>query len=531
MFNKEFYPTPKELIKLMLYNIDFKMVTSVLEPSAGKGDIVDVLKEKWEQVDYYGKATRDIDAIEIDENLVKILKGKGHRVVYNDFLTYNTFKRYDLIIMNPPFSNGDDHLLKALDMQKDGGSIVCLLNAETIKNPYSNKRKVLVQKLTDLDAKIEYIQNAFTNAENQTGVEVALIKVFIPEIEKPSYIFEELMNEEKYNGEVQASEYQLIKDDLVVEIVRQYQIEVKAGIRLINEYMAMRPHILRNFDEKSSYNEPILELKLKDSERSFTINNYVCKTRYKYWQSLFNNPKFTEKLTSNLISEYSNRINELQNYDFSVYNIYQIKIEMSKNIIKGVEDTIIKLFDELSYQNHWHDETSKNIHYFNGWKTNKAWFINKRVIVPYMNAFSDYSGTFEPRYQVLGKLKDIEKALSYLDGNKNPDIDLESIIKEAEKNKQTSKIPLNYFNVTFYKKGTCHIEFTNLELLKKFNIYGCQNKGWLPPSYGKKTYSEMETEEKEIINGFEGKESYNDTFINKNYYITKTEELLLIGSD
>ena len=29
---------------------------------------------------------------------------------------------------------------------------------------------------------------------------------------------------------------------------------------------------------------------------------------------------------------------------------------------------------------------------------------------------------------------------------------------------------LKNIDVTFYKKGTCHIEFTNLELLKRFNI-------------------------------------------------------------
>ena len=35
--------------------------------------------------------------------------------------------------MNPPFSNGDKHLLKALKMQEKGGAIICLLNAETIR--------------------------------------------------------------------------------------------------------------------------------------------------------------------------------------------------------------------------------------------------------------------------------------------------------------------------------------------------------------------------------------------------------------
>ena len=40
--------------------------------------------------------------------------------------------------MNPPFSEGDKHLLKAINIMKNGGQIVCILNAETIKNPYSN---------------------------------------------------------------------------------------------------------------------------------------------------------------------------------------------------------------------------------------------------------------------------------------------------------------------------------------------------------------------------------------------------------
>ena len=48
MFNKEFYPTPKWLIKKMLDSIDIKKVKYILEPSAGKGDIIDEIKEKYE---------------------------------------------------------------------------------------------------------------------------------------------------------------------------------------------------------------------------------------------------------------------------------------------------------------------------------------------------------------------------------------------------------------------------------------------------------------------------------------------------
>lgn len=41
---KEFYPTPEELVNKMLDGVNLNYVKTVLEPSAGKGDIVQGLK-------------------------------------------------------------------------------------------------------------------------------------------------------------------------------------------------------------------------------------------------------------------------------------------------------------------------------------------------------------------------------------------------------------------------------------------------------------------------------------------------------
>ena len=176
MLPKDYYPTPQNIIDKMLCDLDFTMVKSILEPSAGKGDIVEVLKKK-EEIRSYGhnKYQFDIDCIEIDQNLQHILKGKNFRVVHNDFLTYSTMKEYDLIIMNPPFSNGCKHLLKALEMQqRNGGAVVCLLNAETLKNLCSNDRLDLHRKLAEYNAKVEYIQDAFLDAERKTRLKLRL---------------------------------------------------------------------------------------------------------------------------------------------------------------------------------------------------------------------------------------------------------------------------------------------------------------------------------------------------------------------
>ena len=64
--------------------------------------------------------------------------------------------------------------------------------------------------------------------------------------------------------------------------------------------------------------------------------------------------------------------------------------------------------------------------------------------------------------------------------------------------------------------------------LKKFNIFGSQHKGWLPPSYGKKAYKDMTAEEKAIVNEFEGEKEYNKVISNKEYYLFDGSNLNLL---
>ncbi|HHX70862.1 MAG TPA: DUF4942 domain-containing protein, partial [Gallicola sp.] len=503
---------------------------SILEPSAGKGNIVDKLKEK-EKIYKYSNYKFDIDCIEIDKNLQHILKGKGYRVVHDDFLTYDTMKEYDLIIMNPPFSNGCKHLLKALEMQeRNGGAVVCLLNAETLKNDYINDRKLLNRKLTEYNATIEYLQDSFTDAERKTDVEIALIKVKLPEQKRNSFILDGLRKAQEQREYIEQDQTSIVENDFLKAIVNQYKLEVEAGVKLIKEYYAMSPFILTEFTKEGQKGDPILKLDLYSNRYSYSnnlsINNYIKDVRRKYWSALFSNEKFIGKLTNNLRQEYYNKINELSDYDFSLYNIYEIKTEMTKGVVKGIEETIISLFDELSHKHYWDKTTSSNIHYYNGWKTNKSWYINKKVIIP-LSAYG-WDGRYRPSYNVADKLADIEKCFNYLDGGLTESVDLLEALKFAEEFGETKDIQLKYFTVTFYKKGTCHITFTNEELLKKFNIYGSQKKGWLPPSYGKKSYSDMTSEEKQVIDEFEGEKEYKKVMNNTKYYLFNTNDILML---
>lgn len=537
MLPRHFYPTPKNIIDKMLSDLDFSMIKSILEPSAGTGNIVEALKRKeGSQTRYYTKVSLDIDCIEADQNLQHILKGKNYRVVHDDFLTYDTMKEYDLIVMNPPFANGCKHLLKALEMQRrNAGAVVCLLNAETLKNPCTNERIDLQRKLTEYNAKVEFIQDAFLDAERKTAVEIALVKVQLPEVKRESFILDGLRKAQEQREFTETENTQLIDGDFFKAIVNQYQLEVESGIKLIKEYFAMQPFILSEFGKDEKTGETIQKggciISMTISKNGLSVNEYIKAVRRKYWTALFKNKKFIGQLTSNLQSDFYNKVEELSNYDFSLYNIYQLKIDMQQKVVKGIEDTIMELFDEFSRKYHWLDETSKNIHYYNGWKTNQSWIINKKVIIP-LKGFKDleYSwGGFKPtNNNTVMKLQDIEKCFNYLDGGLTEAVDLEESLKFAEEYGETKDIQLKYFTVTFYKKGTCHITFNNEELLKKFNIFGSQHKGWLPPSYGKKAYKDMTAEEKAVVNDFEGEKEYSKVISNKGYYLFDGNNLDLL---
>lgn len=575
--NEDFYPTPRELIERMLSNINLTSIQNVLEPSAGKGDIIECLLEKdyniWVHEGFF-EHLKCIDCIEIDPELRSILKynyGAGRieaankilfslpkyeedrtaeqkrihdemlkqrhfadsdivHIVYDDFLSYVPYKEYDLIIMNPPFSNGCAHLLKALEIQKNGGSIACILNAETIKNPFSDQRQKLVKLLTEYNAKIEYVQDAFRFAERRTDVEVALIYVYIPPVERKSDIYEHMREAEHLDDADFISETtDLDVTDYIKSAVSHFNVEVKAGIELIRQYRAFKRYMRTSFDERD--NSTIL--RLTDSyDRGYddvSINNYLEKTRLKYWSALLTNQKFIGKLTSKLQDEYRKKIDRLKAYDFNEFNINELSVQIMSEVKTGIEDEIGAMFDRLSESHSWHGEDSPNRHYYDGWVTNKAWKIGKKVILPCYGVFSEWSGRPEV-YKAVDVLSDIERIFNFFDGKMTADVDLASTLEVNFKNGITRNIPCKFFYATFYKKGTVHIVFTNQELLERFNIYAARNRNWLPPSYGKKQYKDMTESEQKVVDSFQGEQEYEKVMQRPTYYLSGNMEQMMLES-
>lgn len=573
----EFYPTPPELIARMVKHNVVQGINSILEPSAGKGDIIDFivlarsyLKISWryssypESMDFVDKVQavimndvvadfqagkrkkdkgcyKDIECVEIDSNLCSILKGKGYRVHNEDFLQFNDDKHYDLIIMNPPFSNGDEHLLKAISIaEKTGSKIVCLLNAETIRNPYSNKRKELLKQLEKYNAEYEFVESAFTEAERKTDVDVVIVRLNVPTpFNDKSRIWEELEEKEIDIDEGEIPTEIVSAVDSLTAAVKLYRRELEAGKRLIEEYLALKPYLSTTFndDDTPEYLRGCTLTLVNDLQKNtLDWNGYVYSVRYKYWYQLLHNPVFIGNLTSNLKREYFDDIKEFAHKDFSLKNIYAVKIDILNRLTKGIEEKILGLFEKLSYEHSL--ECEKNVHYFNGWASNSAFKINKKIVIPYVNCWDHIFHNYKFCFSNLAELlDDIEKCFDFLATNeeKNENIysdrNLSSLLSDYEKTQQTKKLCFKYFDVDVFKKGTAHIKFRDEEVLKRFNLYGCQHKGWLPPSYGKKSYNDMTESEKRVIDEYESEAEYTKVFNNpEKYMFTAERQMLLLAN-
>lgn len=573
---ENFYPTPKGLAEKMCEYLD-GTEQMILEPSAGKGDLLEAV------IEWHSEESRHcdwhIDYCELDDELRSVLLANyseagleelkkekrsledrdrvydreercyrselseaekerlryldervymfdriTFQMVQEDFLKYQTWKRYDAIIMNPPFAEGDAHLLQAIRLMKYGGKIICLLNKETIDNPYTNQRKLLQQKLHEFNAEIEYLPMQFMSddCERKTSVEVALVKMTIPE--DAGYKSQILDGLDKARKE-QKAEYEArevsTKIGWIDGLIEQCEYEMEMGLHLYREYMSVLPYMCKDY-EKDRYSQNMISLRCGDKE--FDPNRFTLFVREKYWKKFFSNEEFQKALTSNLTNMFNSIVTDAAQYEFTRENVKKILDKMNVLMVSARDETILDLFDKLSAEHSWFPESGRNIHYYNGWATNKAHKINdKKVILP-VDGFSAYSRDRLDTYHITSTLSDMEKVFNYLAVGSDEcflPIDIYSTMQRCSDCGITKDIRLKYFEVTFYKKGTCHISFypETKPLIEKLNIFGSQKKGWLPPCYGKKAYKDMTEEEKAVVADFQGEERYAEVISRSEYYL------------
>ncbi len=165
-----YFPTPKATAEKLVDAANIRSGMTVLEPSAGKGNIADTIKEK--------APDTELSTIEYQNELAGILKLKGHKVVGDDFLEHRG--QYDRIVMNPPFENFQDvdHVRHAYDSLRPGGRLVSVMS----ESPFFRSDKKAVEFrdwLDDIGGTSEKLpEKSFAEkSERATGVNARMVVI------------------------------------------------------------------------------------------------------------------------------------------------------------------------------------------------------------------------------------------------------------------------------------------------------------------------------------------------------------------
>lgn len=493
MFGPEFFPTPRSLIRKMLDKLK-RDAHYYLDPSAGKGDIAEAIQ----QLNPYGRA--HVDCIESNPELVALLLGKGLRVVGYDWLTHTGVCYYDAIVMNPPFSSGDEHLLRAWDFMHDG-EIVCLLNEETVLNPCTKRRERLAA-LIERHGEVEFLGSCFDlrsrktqQTERVTGVRVALVYLNkLADDDRVDLWARDANPNERPRGDdgathehsdetSDATTMLAIRDELG-NMEHWYNMANEHFLRAVVELRKARAYLEANRIYVGSDYERITQLAFGNVNSARA--EFTQKHRRDAWLQVFERMEFRNWLDHKQTNEFIREIERNGDIPFTAANIKGTLENVWLERGKLFEKSVANVFDELT---RYH---ATNTNHVEGWKTNDSYKVNERLVFPWgvsyeKGIFGGYRLHSGSRVDIYD---DLDRIVCVLDGTKFAEC--WTIGKALEERFRASRgeqgedlsVPNNraqsdYFDIKFWKKGTLHLKWRDLTLWERFNVTAAKGKKWL----------------------------------------------------
>ncbi len=424
MFEADFYPTPSSVIDKMIEGFDLNGKT-VLEPSSGKGNIIERCKQ----------AGANIICCEQNKDLAVISASKAH-LVANNFFTINASQvsHIDFIIMNPPFSDGVNHILHAWKIAPDNCKIVSLCNSETINNAFSKSRKELSTLIKNYGHS-EYLGTCFDNAERKTGVEVAMISLTKPDQKESTFDYSEYFTSD--DDEVETQENAIMQYSAIREIVQRYVNAVKLYDTVIETAIKMNDLTAGIDTEKFAFT-------LRKEDAEMNREQFAKELQKKSWEWIIKKLNMQKYSTIGLEKKINAFVEQQKELKFTMKNVYRMLDMIMQTRGQLMDEALIEIFDRLTK---YYDENRWGME---GWKTNSHFLINKKFILPYI-VHPGWNGVIETDcYNRNGNgqlLQDFLKAICFLTGYDSDSIlSLNQMVRYRYKIKQDERYLSNYQN-------------------------------------------------------------------------------------
>lgn len=465
----QFYPTPPTLARTMWAKFGSSKYARVLEPSAGRGDLLDVQSSQYHTG---GKVSADVLDVNLEHH--PVLRAKGHKVVGLDFLKYQTPVGYSHIIMNPPFNAGVSHVLHAWELLRNG-ELVAIINAATVKNLVPAKN-LLLYNLIQQYGDVEYIDSAFTDPDTmrKTNVRIALIhltkktQVNIPDFSG------DMTEDFGVRADVTPRHDLAIPNSSLKNIVVAFDAAVRAMVASAEaEATATYYGVLV---QTSLEQTPSVDTAIDYETMQSTVNKRYDSLKKGAWGKVITATDFTSRFTAKVRGEVRDQLADLARMEFTLPNIYAVLEGLLANKTDLDMQAIEEAFDSIC---RYHDG---NRAYYRGWKSNSkhriGWRIKTtRFILP--NMASEWGG-LEWRGQET--MADIDTAFALLDGKQKPGL---SMVQACEQQKTaldaSDRVKSDYFELRLFRgTGTMHFFPTRPDLIDRMNRIVGARRQWLP---------------------------------------------------
>ncbi len=474
MFDKEFYPTSNETLHLMEIDCHGKIC---YEPHGGKGDIVDFL---------YLNGAKEVIATELNDDLRQILQNKC-KVIGDDVLkiTPEDISHIDLIVMNPPFSQTEKHILHAFEIAPEGCEIISLCNWESITtSAYKYKLKTLINNYGTK----KNLGDCFNYAERRTAIDIGLVKLFKPIVSDNTKFEGFFMDED----EIEQQEDGIMKFDEVRAVVQMY-----VGAMKVFDKMKMELDSLKYIVSLLGFTG----LELNYSRNKIITNkvDFGKLVQKAAWNHIINKMGLKKIATSGMMEDINRFVETQEKIPFTMKNIYHMMDMIFQTREQNLNKALIKTIDLFTKHTH------ENRFSVEGWKTNAGHMLNKKFIVQNIVEVAWGGEKVKTRYGTYGveKLDDLNKVLCFLKGSDYNKIQrIYQYEHEGSREIESGKwYDWGFFTFKAFKKGTMHLKFKNeldwYDLNKKYSeLKGFQLPEKLNPKNQKANKTNAETEVK-----------------------------------
>lgn len=503
MFNDNFYPTPPDVINKMLMGINLSGC-NVLEPSAGKGDIVRALQEMG----------ANVNACEIDQRLKRLIPCK---IIADDFLTVTSdqISHVQYIVMNPPFSADEKHILHAYEIAPSGCDIIALCNLSTIKNTYTKGREQL-KSIVDQFGSFEDLGECFKGSERHTFVKVALIRIKKQGENRENEFSGFLMDEEPQ----ESGSYGIMSYNVVRDLVNRYVNAVKIYDKQLDTAIELQ-------NITSGFYSCKIGTTIKAEDKELNRNEFKKEMQKAGWRFIFEKMDLKRTATQSLKEDLNKFIETQEQIPFTMHNIYNMLQIIVGTTQQRMDKAIERVFDKVT------SHAAENRMNLEGWKTNSAYLLNRKFIIPYMCEADKWTKS-EINCGHRGNwefMEDMVKAICYLTGDNynkfgslrhfiryNIHLHTANEIEFIENDNRLTwrsdelykqgipfevkrhnivygeKFEWAYFTVRAYKKGTMHFEFTDEKIWQQFNQAVAKIKGYPLPEKTKQPKQQQTAE-------------------------------------